>query len=767
MLWDFTIVNIEKSQSALLKDYLAIKYKHPNCVVLFQVGEFYETFFQDAKIFSDITGCSVGARKIKEIGDIAQAGIKKDSLEIYLKKLLGENIKVCLCDEYIDKKGIRRRKLVRKYTQGTILENELLSSDENNFIAAIFSDRKNGFLAYADVSTGQFFKTKCDFSQLIDEVEKICPNELLVLENQKDIFKDLCKKFNATYLPIRKINKNEIENLILDYCAENQKEFLVTLGDVVEYEIAKFLAMDNLTRKNLELTRTKRFSKKKGSIIWFINHTKTPMGARLLKKYINEPLKDVEEISLRQNAVKEIIDANLCDILAKILEEFCDLSRICAKISNKTIKPKDLYTIICNSENLQKLNKMCQKFSSQLLKINKAELSRAIELAEKIKEAINPDTPYDTKQGGFISDGYDTSLDYLRLKLNCAENKIQKYIQKQKEELNIPKLKLNYSKITSYTIEIPPNQESKIPSYYNKVQALSGCIRYKTQELKAFEQVILKLKYQILELEIALYDEIKDDVSLFTQTIRALAQEIAIIDVLNSFAKCALDNNLTLPKFNKEGFNIKNGYHPSLLDIGSEIIKNDTKLQNGELIVLTGANMSGKSTYLKHNAIISLLSQIGSYVPAQSANLTVTDKIIVRQGSNDDILNNNSSFMVEMDDLKTVLDSSTNKSLVILDEPAKSTNSKEGGAIARAFCEYLIKHNKPKTIIATHNFDLTKLEAQYPDRVFNYMTIEEKDGTISKKIKKGVAKTSQAINTARLANLPDEIIEKALDYLED
>ena len=253
----------------------------------------------------------------------------------------------------------------------------------------------------------------------------------------------------------------------------------------------------------------------------------------------------------------------------------------------------------------------------------------------------------------------------------------------------------------------------------------------------------------------------------FTQTIRTLANDVALIDVLNSLAICANKNKLVKPKFNNEKIDIKDGYHPSLLSTNTEIITNDTYLENGNMIILTGANMSGKSTYLKHNALINLLSQIGSFVPAQSANLTITDKIFLRQGTTDDILNNNSSFMIEMDDLKTIIDSATGNSLVLLDEPAKSTSSKEGGALARAFCEYLVEHNKPKTIIATHNWELTKLENQYPTQIHNLTTGENSTNIINRKIKKGMTKTSQAINTAQLANLPKEIIEKAKTYLED
>ncbi len=765
MLTDFNILNTENIQNTLLKDYLLIKNEHPDFIVLFQIGEFYETLFQDARIFSDITGATISRRIIKDIGPIQQAGVNISSVNLYIKKLLSENHKICLCNEYIDENNERRRKLIRKYTQGTILENEFLSSDENNFIAVLYKQKEECFLAYADVSTGQFYKTKCEFKEAIHEIEKICPSEILIAQNQKEIFKSL-NKFNITFINPNLVSAEFIENTIISYCEETQKNYIVKLNNVTEYKIEKYLSMDNVTRKNLELTRTKRFSKKKGSLIWFVNHTSTPMGTRLLKKYINEPLKYKEEIIKRQNAIEEIIKTKKQEKLSLILGKICDISRICAKLSNKTILPKGLLLISQNSEVLKELNNLCESFSSPLLKINSKELEISISLADKIEKAIDEEAPNDIKDGSVIKDGFDSNLDYLRTKLLSAEKNLEKYEQKQQLSLNLAKLKINYTKMFGYVFEIPLNLENKIPREFNKVQKLSSCLRYKTEELKTYEETILNLKYKIIEIECALYEEIKKDMATFTQTIRTLANDVALIDVLNSLAICADKNKLIKPKFNNEKIDIKDGYHPSLLCANTEIITNDTYLENGNMIILTGANMSGKSTYLKHNALINLLSQIGSYVPAQSANLTITDKIFLRQGSTDDILNNNSSFMIEMDDLKTILDNATENSLVLLDEPAKSTSSKEGGALARAFCEYLAEHNKPKTIIATHNWELTKLENQYPNQIHNFTTGENSTNTINRKIKKGITKTSQAINTAQLANLPKEIIEKAKSYLE-
>ncbi len=753
-------------KNKILKEYFSIKEKNPDTIVLFQIGDFFETLFDDARIFAEITGATLGFRNFSEVGKVPQAGIPKDSAEIYVKQLLSENIKVCICPQYKDEKGQAFRKVTRVYTKGTIVEQELLDSSENNFILAIYCENpKKCSLSYADVSTGQFYKTTGTLEEILIEIGKIEPNEILIPLSQENSFREKLTKYNLTFLDDDFFEENLAQNAILKYCKETQKSYTPKLDEIIHYSIASYMSMDNITRRNLELTRTRRYLKKKGSLLWFLNYTKTPMGIRLLKKYISEPLLDIEKIEQRQKAVDELIkNETLLNNVECLLDNFCDLSRICARLSNSTIFPKDLYNIALNADELIELEKMCKTAKNILLKLDEKKSRKVLNLALNIKKALKKDAPNELKSGGLINENYNSNLDYLKQRLDDELVKVKKLEAKLQKEYDINKLKITSSPTLGYYIEVPSSKTSKMPSSYPKKQTLISCTRYGDETLREYEQEIFNLKFQINELEYELYCNIRSQAIKFVEIIRDIAKDIARIDVLVSFARCAINNNLTRPSFNEESIEIKDGFHPSLIKLNNEITKNDAEIKNGSMIILTGANMSGKSTYLKQNAIICLLSQIGSFIPAKEANISIIDKIFIRQGSTDDIINNNSSFMVEMNDLKFIIDNLTNKSLVLLDEPAKSTSEKEGGAIARAFCEYILNHFNSKILIATHNLELTKLEEKYPKRAFNYVIGEADISKLiinDRKIKRGVVDSSMAINTAILAKLPKEIIESA------
>lgn len=755
-----------KIESDTLKQYISIKDKNLDCIVVFQIGTFWETLFEDAKKLSSLTGMVLGKRTFKGIGDVAQCGFSsKKSLTGCIKLLLSNDYKVCLCEEYTDDNGITKRKITRTYTKGTLIENEFLETEENNYILALNKKEKEIELSYADVSTGQFFKTTGSIEEIRLEIEKIEPNEILIFEKDKVYFDDIIKKYGGTILENDFCTHNA-ENTIENYCKYTQKEYCAKLNKVSKYNIDNFLIMDETTRKNLELTRTKMYSRKKGSLLWFLNTTKTPMGTRLLKKYLSEPLLNIEKIKERQDAIEELVNnISLINELETVLQNFCDLSRICARISNSTIQPKDLYRISTNSDSLEKLNSLLRNLNSEVLKLNSSHLEKTLYLNNELKNAIDENAQDELKNGGIIKDGYNSNLDYLKNELLNLEKEIRVYELKERKRLDIEKLTIAKSKVIGYYIELPNSKAQKVPKEYFKKQALVNCSRFSTEKLKEIEEKIYNLKYKINEFEYVLYCEIREKAKEFIETIRKLAYEIAKIDVIVSLSRSALTYGFIKPDFNNETLEIKDGYHPSLLKLNNEIIKNNTEFKNNSMIILTGANMSGKSTYLKHNAIICLLAQIGSFIPAKSANLTIIDKLFLRQGASDDIINNNSTFMVEMNDIKFILDNITNSSLILLDEPAKSTNAKEGGAIARAFCEYLLEHYKTKTIIATHNLEITKIEKLYPQKAFNYVVgFNEFSTTHDRKIKRGVIDSSLAINTAMLADLPKEMIQKAKMY---
>lgn len=752
-----------------LIEYLKFKKANMDSIVLFQIGDFFETFFEDAKTFSEATSALLSHRQFQGVGRIIEAGIPKKSLEAYVKLLLNKSYKVCVCTQFKTDDDIVYRLITRKYTNGTIIEDDFLDSGENNHILSLYYENGICYIAYADASTGQLYKTSGNTSVLKFEIEKISPSEVIIPQSQKELFAPYLEDCSVTYLSDKYFCSDLIENSIIDYCKENQKNYTSKFDKVIEYQLNSFLQMDEVTRRNLELTRTKRLLKKKGSIFWFLNTTKTCMGLRLLKKVINEPLLNIDEITKRQNAVEELIkNPELLKEIEEALDNFCDLSRLCAKISNSTILAKNLLQIANNSDFLYTIDLLCKKFKSPLLKIDSDNIESIKDFVSELKSAILDEPSCELHSGGLIKAGYNANLDYTKDKLAQTIKKLNAYVKKEAQRLNIEKMSLGLSNSIGYYVEVPLNKSNLISSAYFKKQTLSNCIRYSNDVIKSYEQEIFNYNFQINRLEYDLFCELRRHAVLFVDTIRSIAQEVARIDVIAVFARCASENKFIKPIFNKNKIYIKNGYHPSLIKLGNEIVKNDTNLDNHSAIILTGANMSGKSTYLKQNAIICLFSQIGAYVPADYAEITMIDKIFFRQGITDDIVNNNSSFMVEMNDLKFVIENSTEKSLILLDEPAKSTNEKEGGAIARAFVEYLVDEIKAKMIVVTHNAELTNIESNYTPRVVNYMmeTSSNADGIIHlRKMRKGSVNSSYAIDTAVLADLPPKIIARAKEIL--
>ena len=762
-------IDESKLEKGFLKQYIEFKKDNNDSILLFQIGDFYETFFKDAKVFSEVTGVTLGSRNVKNFGEVIQAGIPVHTVNLYIKKLLSENLKVCICSQVGKEDNEIKRVITRKYTQGTILENEFLDCYENNYILSIFADKDYIKIAYADVSSGQFYKTCGNIEEIIFEIDKISPNEILILESQTDRFRDVVIKYNTTLLDKNFFNTKDPQDTILKYCRYTQKDFMPKLDEVVEYKIKSFLILDDVTRRNLEIRRTRRYLKKQGSLFWFLNYAKTPMGVRLLKKYLDEPLLNISQIEMRLDAVNELVlNEKITEDLSKYLEQFCDLSRICAKVSNSTILPKDLYSLVKSANIIDELFIICDKFNSDLLKMNFKYAKEIVEFSKMVEVALSENSSDDIKTGGIINNGFDSTLDYLREKLQKLEFKIDECFKNIKRKLSIEKLKTDYSKSIGYYFELPLSKEKLLTSDCIRKQVLSSAARYTTPELQKLEEEIFGLKFKINELEYELYLSIRQKANTFVDKIRYVSKEIARIDVFNSLAICAIKNNLKRPEFKNKNIYIKNGFHPALLSANTKIVKNDTSFLDNSMIILTGANMSGKSTYLKQIAIILILAQIGSFIPADCAELEIVDKIFVRQGSTDDISNNSSSFMIEMNDLKFIIENATDDSLILLDEPAKSTNAVEAGAIVKAFCDYLISRFKTKTMIATHNIELTKLEAKYPERVFNYVVGASNDSekiNSDRKVVRGVVNSSLALNTAILANLPKEIISKAKEYL--
>ena len=480
------------------------------------------------------------------------------------------------------------------------------------------------------------------------------------------------------------------------------------------------------------------------------------MGTRLLKQYISKPLINSKEINKRLDAVDELIqNKEKLNLIEETLANFSDISRMSSKISNSTILPKELYNLAISSQYFEKLENTLNGFNSKLLKTDTKKLNHLLDFAKTVKKALNNDSSDEIKEGKLINEGYNAELDFLKAERNKVLDDIEEYRISQIKKTGINNLKIGYDDKSGFYIEVAKHEALCTPKNYFKKEETSKSVHFYTIKLQEFEDKYRSQTHKINAIEYQLYCILKKNASSYIESIRNIASDIAKIDVLVSFALCAIKYNLSRPVFKDSTFLISKGCHPALFDTVEEIIKNDTEFQKDGVMILTGANMSGKSTYLKHNALICLMAQMGCFVPCENAKINIVDKIFFRQGALDDISNSASSFLIEMKDLKYIIDNTTNSSLILLDEPAKSTNPVESANIIKAYTEYMMEHFEVKMIIATHNIELTKLKNQK----IKYFYMDT-----TKHLKQGIANTSQAIDIANIANLPKEIIEKAKSY---
>ncbi|MBR1617183.1 hypothetical protein IJ670_03440, partial [bacterium] len=473
-------INLKKTKSIILNSFIPIKKANEDFIILFQVGSFFETYFEDAKIFSNITGAQLTSRNFSGIGQVMMAGVPKESLENVLKKLLYENQKVCVYREYKDKDTEKvTRKLERKYTKGTISEVEFLDSFENNYIVALKKDEDNFYnLAYSDVSDGQFYKTKDNLKNIIHEVEKLSPSEIIISSNNLKYFEDILSKYNVTVLDEEYFDES-CENIILKYCKKNQKDFLVELNNIQDYKINHFLFLDEATRRNLELTRVRISLKKRGSLFDFLNKTKTPMGTRLLKKIIQEPLCEIEEIQNRQNVIEKLIqNPNYLEKIQENLQMYCDISRICAKLSNTSIKPKELFELFQNTKNIEHLPILVKQINFAKLNFCESEINEILDFANKVTQIIDENSFSNQSKNGFIKEGYFVELDYLRSEFKNIEKQIEDFKKEQIQKLKIKELVLVYTKKNEWLIKIPKQDELKIPSSYFKTDEKFSSLYY-------------------------------------------------------------------------------------------------------------------------------------------------------------------------------------------------------------------------------------------------------------------------------------------------
>lgn len=814
-------VNIEET-TPVMQQYLEIKRQHQDVVLLYRLGDFYETFFEDAVTLSrelelTLTGRDAGP----VLGRVPLAGVPAKAVDNYLEKLIEKNYKVAICEQLEDPKaakGIVKRGVVRLVTAGTLTESHLLEKNSNNYICSIFKDKTGEFygFAYTDISTGEFKTTQAPLNMILSELSRLNPSEIIapsvaqkvlpfqiVPEETIDLPEEIQKNYNCSKVPtsvfethfatnnlktVFKTNSLDAfgyENYKLGFLAagalvayiwETMKENFPKFDTIEPYELSEYVIIDASTRKNLELTQTLREKNKYGSLLWAIDRTKTNMGARLLKSWICQPLKNIPEITQRQDVVEELIAkpqirGELSDILAKIY----DIQRLSTRLSNNSANPRDFLslkdTLLLLPDLIQTTDGL-EASSFEKLSQYEPELS---EFANIIDRTIREDAPIIAKDGGVIKAGVSGELDYFNDLLTGGEKWLKEFEESEKEKTGCKFLKVGYNKVFGFFIEVTNSNLNLVPNNYVRKQTLTNAERFITDELKRHEDDVLSAQFKARELENKMFSDLKNYSKEYVTKIREVAETIAKIDVLTSLATVALENNYTKPIVDEDSdFLVKNGRHAVLekiLPLGA-YVSNDLELAYGdtdktEFMILTGPNMAGKSTFMRQNALIAILAQIGSFVPADYAKIGVVDRIFTRVGASDDLTLGQSTFMVEMIETAQILNSATEKSLILLDEIGRGTSTYDGVAIAWAVAEFIAAKIKARCIFATHYHELNVMTNTYP-QIKNYrITISEENGEIEflRKIVQGGASKSYGIQVAKMAGLPNSVIDKAMDLM--
>jgi DNA mismatch repair protein MutS len=797
-----------------MRQYHDLKNKYQDAVLFFRLGDFYEMFGEDAKRAAKILDIALTSRNKGGGEKIPMAGVPYHSAASYIEKLIKKGIKVAICEQLEDpseSSGIVERDVIRVVTPGTVIENEILSENENNYLAAVFKYGDYYGFSYTDISTGEFYLTEFSAektNKLKDEINRISPRELLLdeqtassklineLHNQYNFTLNILgqKKFERLYqglldhFKLKSLEGFGCEEMkaavyaagqVLSYLSETQKRTINQITNLKAYHLEDYMVLDSASRRNLELSSTIRDNQRSGSLLSILDQTVTSMGAREIKKWINQPLVQKNEITKRHDALAEIIDNYM--ILEKLraeLSEIYDLERIMSKITYQSANARDLVALRNSLAKLPAVKKLMVELQSDLLSEMQADFDLLEDIYNLIDNSIKNEPPTTITEGGIIKDGYDSKLDELRSLVSSGKDWISALQKEEREKTGINTLKVGFNKVFGYYLEVTNSHTDKVPERYERKQTLSNSERYIIPELKEKESEVLGAEEKINDLEYKLFVEIRDEIAAEVERINKTAAVIAKIDVLLSFSYLAIENNYNRPKINNGAeIKIKDGRHPVVEKMFEEqFVPNDCYLNQSDqrFIIITGPNMSGKSTYMRQVALIVLMAQIGSYVPAAEAVIGLTDRIFTRVGASDDLTTGQSTFMVEMNEVANIVNNSTEKSLIILDEVGRGTSTYDGVSIAWSVSEYL---NNPerigaRTLFATHYHELTRLEDEYQGiKNYNVLVEEDSDGVhFLHRIVPGRANDSYGIEVARLAGLPEEIIisaQKILERLEE
>ena len=793
------------ADTPLMKQYKEIKSNFEDSILFFRLGDFYEMFFEDAVKASKELGLTLTSRNKEKNADVPLAGIPFHSADSYITKLVSKGYKVAICEQIEDPKiakGIVKREVVKIITPGTVVDVEALDAKSNNYLMSILKVENKLGVAYIDITTGEFKVTEVekddDFVKLFNEVNKIEPKEVLVTEDFygeiKEKLDDFLQKNDSVVTFVNKVRDSakylmeyfEIVSLesygikdkkgiigaaamALDYVATMQVEHELTVEKIEFVNISNYAEINAITSRNLELLKNQREKTVYGSLLWVLDECKTSMGTRLLKRFINNPLLNIDKIKKRQEDVQYFIDNILIrEDLREKLEDIYDLERLMGKIIFGSENGKDLTALkktIKSAVEIMKILENTDFFKS-------IDVNILFECYKIIDDSINEDAPFSVREGGIIKSGYSQELDEIRNIMNSGKDFLLDIEQREREATGIRNMKIKFNKVFGYFIEITKSNLNMVPEHYIRKQTLSNSERYITPELKKYEDTIINSKAKIEDLEYHLFKEVSRKVKEHRKILSKLAERLAYIDVMVSFAVNAIENDYVKPEMSEEySFEIVDGRHPVVEKLigRTDYVSNDTIFTEKEsFVVLTGPNMSGKSTYMKQIALISIMAQIGSFVPAGKARLSIIDKYLTRIGASDDILTGQSTFMVEMSEVSNILNNATEKSLIILDEVGRGTSTTDGVSIATAISMYIHDKIGAKTVFATHYHELTDLENKFSHIVNYRIEVDEKQGKVMflRNIVKGGADKSYGIEVAKLAGLPKEILVESRKILK-
>lgn len=798
--------------SPMMQNYLATKEEYKDCVLFYRVGDFYEMFYDDAKMVSEELELTLTGKECGLEERAPMCGIPFHAADTYITKLIALGHKVAICEQVEDPKlakGLVKREVIRVVTPGTVISQEELDETRNNYLMCIVCTSDRYGMSIADISTGQCLVSETDTAQkLKDEIQKFMPSEIICnqslmvsgldLEDLRTRLRisvsalddyyfddDSCQKILKKHFHVSSLKGLGLDDFscgtiaagaLFQYLYETQKNNMEQMTSITPYFSDRFMLLDSSTRRNLELVETLREKQKKGSLLGVLDRTKTAMGARMLRSIIEQPLINKDEIEKRLTAVEELTGMPMIrDEIREYLQPVYDLERLSSRIAYQTANPRDLIAFKSSLQMLPFIRQLLTGFQGDLLKNIQNDLDPLEDLFHAIDDAIIDDPPMAMKDGGIIKDGYNEQVDKYRAAKKDGQKWLSDLEAEEREKTGIRTLRVKYSRVFGYCIEVTNSFKDKVPDYYQRKQTLTGSERYSTDKLRQIEEQITGAEDRLGSLEYELFSDIRDTIGKNVARVQRTARAIACLDVFCSFSYVAERNRYVRPKLNKSGkIDIRDGRHPVVEKMIPDdlFISNDTYLDQQEhrVAIITGPNMAGKSTYMRQTALIVLMAQIGSFVPASSANIGLVDRIFTRVGASDDLASGQSTFMVEMSEVANILRNATSDSLLILDEIGRGTSTFDGLSLAWAITEFVADPRKigAKTLFATHFHELTELEGKIAG-VNNYcVAVKEKgDGIVFlRKIVKGGADKSYGIQVARLAGVPEAVLARAKEILD-